>query len=232
MTSTTQRPVRPAAGLPDPVVPPGPSGGPVPVAPPPKLRRRPMLIVASIVLVLVGAVVTGWAYSSLGNAREVVAVRVTVPRGQVITRDVLQTVRIGVDPAIAAVPASEVSSIVGKRAAYDLVAGGLLPRDAVTDKVTPGADQSVVGLSLAPGTLPSVPLLVGDKVRIVSTPGAQGEVKPAELRTFDGTVAAIGTPDGSGKVTVSVLVPASQAAELAARSATGRVALLLDSRER
>ena len=191
-----------------------------------------MLIVASIVLVLVGAVVSGWAYSSLGNTREVVAVRVTVPRGQVITADVLQTVRIGVDPAVTAVPASDMTAIVGKRAAYDLVAGGLVPRDAVTEKVTPGADQSVVGLSLAPGTMPSVPLVVGDKVRIVSTPGAQGEVKQAELRTFDGVLAAIGTPDGSGKVTVSVVVPASQAAELAARSATGRVALLLDSRER
>ena len=46
------------------------------------------------------------------------------------------------------------------------------------------------------------------------------------------TIAAIGTPDGSGKVTVSVVVPSSQAAELAARSASGRVALVLDSRER
>ena len=38
--------------------------------------------------------------------------------------------------------------------------------------------------------------------------------------------------DENGQNVVSVLVPEGEAAELAARAATGRVALVLDSRER
>jgi len=39
-------------------------------------------------------------------------------------------------------------------------------------------------------------------------------------------------PDDSGLTVVDVSVPSGQAADLAARVATGRIALILDSRER
>jgi hypothetical protein len=202
------------------------------LTPPPKLRRRPSLIVASVLLVVVGALASAWAYTSLGNAQEVVAVRVDVARGQVITADSLQVVRVGVDPALTTVPASDLGALVGKRAAIDLKAGQLLVPGAVATDVYPRAGKSAVGLSLSPAQMPSEPLTVGDKVRIVGTPGQQGEVDAAQLKVFDGEVVTIAVPDASGVTAVTVEVSSMVAPEVAARSASGRVALVLESRVR
>lgn len=203
-----------------------------PLTPPPKLRRRPSLIVASVLLVIIGALASAWAYTSLGNAQEVVAVRVDVARGQVITAESLQVVRVGVDPALKTVPASEVGSLVGKRANVDLKAGQLLVPGVVAADVYPRAGKSAVGLSLSSAQMPSEPLSVGDRVRIVGTPGQQGEVDVALIKVFDGEVVTVSTPDASGVTAVTVEVASSVAPEVAARSASGRVALVLESRVR
>ena len=80
--------------------------------------------------------------------------------------------------------------------------------------------------------LPGEPLRAGDQVRVVATPGQQGEVTDAEQRSITATVVGIYPDADSDQTVVSVQVPHEQAAELAARAATGKVALVLDSRER
>ena len=202
------------------------------LTPPPKLRRRPSLIVASVLLVVIGALASAWAYTSLGNAQEVVALRVDVARGQVITAESLQVVRVGVDPALKTVPASEVGALVGKRAAVDLRAGQLLVPGVVAADVYLRAGKSAVGLSLSSAQMPSEPLSVGDRVRIVGTPGQQGEVDVALIKVFDGEVVTVAAPDASGVTAVTVEVASAVAPEVAARSAAGRVALVLESRVR
>ena len=62
--------------------------------------------------------------------------------------------------------------------------------------------------------------------------GQQGEVVEAELRAFEGVVVTVSPPDASGRLGLVVEVPAQQAPELAARSATGKLAVVLDTRER
>ena len=202
------------------------------VPPPVKLRRRPALIVAALALVLVGALVSAWAYTSLGNSQAVVVARVDVAAGQLITAEDLQVVLVGVDPSVKVVPADQAGSLVGQRAAVDLTAGQLLVPGSVTQKVFPQAGMSEVGLSLTGGQLPSDPLKVGDRVRVVSTPGAQGDVNPATLVVFDGVVVAVSSRDANGATAVTVQVDQSVAAELAARAATGKVAVVVDSRVR
>ena len=199
---------------------------------PVKLRRRPALVVAALALMLVGALVSAWAYTSLGNTQEVVVARVDVPRGQAITADDLRLVRIGVDPSVSVVAASQAAGLVGQRAAVDLRAGQLLVPGSVTSQVYPQPGMSTVGLSLLAAQLPSEPLRVGDRVRVVSTPGAQGDVSPSALVVFDGMVVAVSARDASGSTDVTVQVESSVAAEVAARSATGKVALVVDSRVR
>ena len=201
------------------------------VASPPRPRRRPLLILASVAMVLAGMVGSALAYSSLGNAQSVVVARVDVARGTVITSDVLQVARVGVDPALQVVPASSLDSLVGQRAAVDLKAGQLLVPQAVSGDVFPHHGTSVVGLTLGPGQIPGTPLQVGDQVRIASTPGAQGDVHAGQIKVFTGQVVEVDTADTSGNVTVSVEVPADQAPEVAVWSASGRVAVLLESRE-
>lgn len=202
------------------------------LTPPPRLRRRPSLIVASVLLVILGALASAWAYTSLGNAQEVVAVRTDVARGQLITAESLQVVRIGVDPALQTVPASQASALVGKRAAVDLKAGQLLVPGAVTSEVVPRQGRSAVGLSLTAAQMPSEPLVVGDKVRIVSTPGAQGDVGTTAPIVFSGEVITVTERASDGTTAITVEVDADKAPELAARSASGKVALVLDSRVR
>jgi hypothetical protein len=216
----------------------GPAGGPAPtvpeqgVAPPPRLRRRPVWVVASVAAICLGALLSVWAYTSTSSTREVVAVRSTVHRGGVIPREALMTVRVGVDPALRPVPAEGLGRVAGQRAAMDLSAGGLVTEEAVASSVVPARDMSVVGVSLPAGLMPGEPLLSGDRVRVVATPGEQGDVTAGGQRFIAATV--VGTyPDAeNGRTVVSVQVPYTSAAELAARAATGRVVLVLDSRER
>lgn len=205
-------------------------GGVVPL--PVKLRRRPVVVMTALALMLVGALVSAWAYTSLANTQEVLVARVDVARGQVITAEDLKTARIGVDPSVSVVPATQVGVVVGQRAAVDLRAGQLLVPGAVTAEVFPQPGMSTVGLSLLAAQLPSEPLRVGDRVRVVSTPGAQGDVTPAAVVVFDGVVVAVSARDATGATDVTVQVAAGVAAELAARSATGKVAVVVDGRVR
>lgn len=201
-------------------------------APPPKLRRRPVLVALSVAAICLGALLAAWAYTSTSSAREVVAVRSTVQRGQVIQRSDLVAVRVGVDPALSPIAAGEMSSLVGRRAATDLPAGGLVTSGSVVSSVVPARAMSVVGVALPPSLLPGELLLVGDRVRVVATPGQQGEVSAGAQRFIAATVVSVHAGTADGLTVVSVQVPYAQAAELAARSATGKVALVLDSRER
>ena len=74
--------------------------------------------------------------------------------------------------------------------------------------------------------------MTGDRIRVVATPGAGGEVVDAATVTIPATVVGLHPDPDTGATVVSVQVPQAQAAELAARAATGNVAIVLDSRER
>jgi hypothetical protein len=174
--------------------------------------------------------VTGlWLWTSASAATEVVAVRTLVERGQVIALEDLTTVRVTLDPALRTVPASGLESLVGKRAVTDLAAGTLVAPEQVSDAVVPGAGMAVVAVPIAPGLVPSEPLRAGDTVRLVQAPAQGVEVTgaPAEIT---GTVLNV-TP-GDTETVVDVLVADNRAGELAARAASGDLALVLASRER
>ncbi|MCA0308816.1 MAG: SAF domain-containing protein [Actinobacteria bacterium] len=209
---------------------PEPLTGPRTLARPPKVRRRPLLLVGTIAAVLVGGLGTAWLFTTSAASTEVVAVRAAVQRGEVIDREDLVVVKVGLDPSLDIVPASRIDQVAGQRAATDLAPGGLLASGSVTDEVLPRAGETLVGVGLAPTMLPAEPLLAGDRVRIVETPGPQGEVVTAPV-VMEAVVSRV-TLLEIGDTLVDVLVPSDKAAELAARAATGRVALVLEARER
>lgn len=212
-----------------------PSSGRAAVAAPPRLRRSPVLALAGLGLVVIGALAAVWVYLSSSEAVESVAVRQTVMRGQTVEAGDLVTVRVSPDPALQLVPGSELDSFVGLRAALDLSAGSLLTREAVAAEVVPGEGYSVVGLALTPALMPGQPLQAGDSVRVVATPGQGGDPSTFEAAgtLFGAEVVAVSTPpvEFSTETVVSVLVPEGQAADLARWASAGRVALVLDSRE-
>lgn len=209
-----------------------PAPTPAAFAPPPKMRRRPMLIAASVAAVTVGAAVSAWAYSAVSDSHSVLAVRTTVERGQIIERADLMSASISVDPALHPLSVDQASAVIGKRAALDMPAGSVVTAEQVSDQLVPPAGQSVVGISLAPGLLPTDLLQVGAPVRVVSTPGeggGQDEVSPTATSAI---VVGISTDSVSGNTLVNVQVPAVAAPAVAAAAATGKVALIADSQER
>ena len=212
------------------------SAAPVPgqsFTPPPRLRRRPGLVAASVAAICLGALLAVWAHNGASTSQGVLAVRATVHRGELITRADLMTAQISVDPVLKPLPASAAELVVGKRAAMDLAAGGLVTQEDITSALVPAKGMSVVGVSLPPALMPATQLKSGDKVRIVATPGAQGDVAAGAIpESIEAMVVAVRGMGDTGQIVVDVSVPHEQAAELAARAATGKVALVLDSRER
>lgn len=202
------------------------------VAPAPKLRRRPALIAASVAAICLGGVLAAFAWTATSTSQSVLAMRVAVERGAVIGPEDVMTVQVSTDPALRPVPASEASTVVGQRAATDIAAGTLVTLEQVSDAVLPAAGMSIVGVGLPASQMPGEPLLVGDRVRVVATPGQSGEVTAGEQVTIAATVVGVRVNNENGQNVVSVQVPEQDAAELAARAATGNVALVLDSRER
>ncbi len=202
------------------------------VTPPPKLRRRPVLIAAAVVAVALGGALGAWAWSSASSTQSVVAARTAIERGAVIQAGDLVGVQVGVDPALSPVPASQSSSVVGQRAATDIAAGTLVTREQFTAQVVPPAGSSIVGVGVTDALLPGEPLVPGDRVRVVATPGAQGDITDTAPVTIAATVVGVHSDEVDGVTVVSVQVPSGVAAELAARAATGNVAIVLDSRER
>ena len=173
-----------------------------------------------------------WAWSAASSTQPVVAARTAIERGAVIQAGDLVAVQVGVDPALSPVPAGQTSSVVGQRAATDIAAGTLVTLEQLTQEVLPPAGSSIVGVGVTDALLPGEPLVTGDRVRVVATPGNQGEVIDAEPVTTVATVVGVHTDEVDGVTVVSVQVPSDEAAVLAARAATGNVAIVLDSRER
>lgn len=238
MATSTELPVKAARGWRG-----KPAGAPVPVPPadpvpaPPRARRRWGLLAAMAAVVCVGALGNVWLHAATSNAHQVVAARTMIERGTVISRDDLVTVQVGTDPALRPVPASQIDALVGQRAAVDVAAGSLLTAGSVTSVNVPAAGFSLVGVAAMLAMMPGSPLVAGDRVRVVATPGLQGEVSAGSSPV---SVAAVvvstrgGTdPTGAGAQTIiTVQVRSGDAAQLAAMAATGRVAVVLDSRDR
>lgn len=204
------------------------------VSPPPvsvRRQRRPVLIGLAVALIVIGALGAGAFVVSAGQKVAVLAVAQPVARGQVIERADLVTANVAVDPALSPVPAGQLEDIVGQRAALDLARGSLLTREGVTDAPRPGPGQSLVGVALQPGQLPAEPLLPGDRVRLVVSGEDAGDA-PGSVSVTEAEVVSVTGPDEAGVTTVDVVTSVAEGPPLAARVATGRVVLVLDSRAR
>jgi hypothetical protein len=203
-----------------------------PAVAPPRIRRRPGLLAIGVALIALASLAAAYLTQVVGSTVPVVAIAQNMRAGEVLDRTDLRIANINADPALHPIGASQLNALIGKRAAVDLSAGSLLTDAAVTDRVLPGAGRSLVGIALTAAQLPAEPLRAGDRVRIVDTPGAQGGPPSATPATIAAEVVSTVGPNDTGMTIVNVTVDAGRAADLAARVATGRVALVLDSRER
>lgn len=221
-----------------PALPTAPAAAPtalaIPAPSPLRRRRRPGVIALAVGITAVGGLVSAALYIQTGHRVAVLAVAVPLTAGQQITASDLVTADVSLDPSVASVPASQESSIVGKRAAMQIAAGALLSPADVTSRPLEPAGTSVVGIQLKPGQLPASRLAVGESVELVYTPNpnqasvSTGPATTTQLpTTVQATVVDVGAAgESSGDVTVDVAVPATQAPGLAAQASTGDIALV------
>lgn len=203
---------------------------PMPVAAPmraPRPRRRPGLLALGVALVAVGALAAAWLVSTSGARVAVLVAARDVPYGTVLTDADLSSVEVAGTSGVAVIPAGERDRVVGQVAATTIVAGSLLAPALLTAAAPPKAGEVLVGVPLKADRLPAGGLTSGDRVLIVETPGVDGDPPTGPPATLAATVVRVGPADLNGVSVLDVTVAAGDGPALAARAATGRIALVL-----
>jgi len=172
------------------------------------LGKRPIAALASALLVVVSGAVAAVAFGEAGHRHGVLAVVRKVSAGMAISSYDLTVVQAALPGSVAAVPASEASRVVGRRAAVPLSPGSLLfPADLAPEAVVqPG--EALVGLALKSGELPAEGVWPGEYVAVVLTnppgqpvgagagPGAPSGGVAANNIPVSGTSGSGGGPSG------------------------------------
>lgn len=209
-----------------------------PLAQPPatvvKTHRSRRTIALAVALIALCAVLGWWAFSQATHTSSVVAMRSTVRAGEVVQASDLGTVNINDNSGLDTVPASQMSTLIGKRAQVDLAAGGVVSSASVADSSIPGKGSSVVGISLKAGMAPASNLTVGSPVRVVFLPAAQGQAQgeATSQAPVSGSIVNLGSNLDASANQLDVLVPAEDAPAIQTAAAQGRIAVLLDSKDR
>jgi hypothetical protein len=209
----------------------------------PERRRRPTQVAASLLLVAVCSALFAVAYSNAARQESVLALTEPVDQGALILRSDLEAVRAALAPGIRAIPSTDASQVIGRRASVGLEPGSLLVAADITSAVAPPAGEALVGLALKAGQLPASGVSAGELVDIVLTgaPGtpdtATSSLQPDASASSPGIVLAASVPvedveSGSAAsetetVNVSVLVASPVAPLVANASVAGQVALIV-----
>ena len=200
-----------------------------PAGPQMRKRERPRrgLIATGVVVVLVCVLGAALVYQREGGKVSVIKVAKAVPVGHKIEPDDLTTAQMSSDN-IPAFAGNHMGEVVGKVAVVGLVPGEILNAAMVTDKPATPPGYVVAGVSLKAGQLPAGGVSAGDQVMVILLPaqsagassGGTATVLENSARVTDSTA----TPDGTGSV-VSLLIPKTDAAQLAQANNAGLVSL-------
>lgn len=215
-------------------LPPRPTAWPtdtsIPVVAPAGRRRWGMFAFAVLVIAL-GGLASTWLVAAARTQDSVLVLARDVPIGSELTAADLAAARVNLEPSVVSIPAADAAQVVGQVATADLSRGSLLSPTMVAPIAPPTAGTVLVGVAVPASRMPVGPLLAGDRVLIVDTPPADADPPTTPPGTVPATVVRLGPPDVNGARVLDVTVTAADGPALVARSATGRVGLLLLSRE-
>jgi hypothetical protein len=178
-------------------------------------------------MVAVAALTVAWVVQASGETTSVVAVVRNVPAGAELQAQDLRPVEISVDPALDTIDGADLASLVGQRALTNLMEGQTLTRAALGDELTPPEGTALVGVTVTAAQMPSEPLTLGDKIMVVDTPTAQGEPPTQKPNSIEAVVVSTSAVPDTGQTVINVAVARDEAASLAARVATGRIAVIV-----
>lgn len=203
----------------------------VTISPPGRRTRGPEVIVGLVVIIVfaLGAVLL---HLSAVDRTPALAVVGSVERGDTITAADVKVIYVSSDDALARLPESQLTQVVGQVALVDLAPGTLLSRSVMADRPSLDSGEGVVGLSLEPGGYPSLGLAPGDRVSVIraAEPAAvDGDGESAEVvLTRDATVFSV-EELASDRRLVSIVAPEGDAEAVAAASGSGSLRLVLVS---
>jgi SAF domain len=201
--------------------------------PPPRMpgRRNPKWIALGIVALCLGGLLSYMIYARVASETAVVAAAHTIYRGERIEQGDLTTITLRGGSLPQTIPATKLTDLVGKRAAYDLIEGSVVPATGVVDQAIPAEGRAIVGLKLAAGRAPSTLLLPSSLVRLIAMPAAADSSTTDELAgsTFVGRVIDQSPSADGTSILVNVDVEASAAPTIAMLAAQDRVAIVRDA---
>lgn len=194
-------------------------------------QRRPAQVALGVVLIVGLGVLGGVAYESAGSKAPVVTVVREIPKGHVVTAADLSTVDVA--GGVVAVAGDHLASVLGETATVDLLPGTLLQRSMVTDGPSLAAGSAQVGVQVTGGQIPADGLAPGDTVEVFALP-AKGSPSAAGVAAATATVlvpkatvfSTRADPSSAAGTLVTLTVPASSAAAIAAASGDNLVALV------
>ncbi|MDG4859294.1 SAF domain-containing protein [Streptomyces sp. T-3] len=210
-------------GAAGPLRPQTPIGG----APAPRKRGRSLLVVG-VLLTLIGALGVALLVRNAGHRVDVLALARDVPVGQQIQAADLTVAALPADPALEPISADDKGQVVGRRAGVNLSAGTLVTRAQLMKGQALRKGEELVAVEVQRGKAPTVQ--PEDAVKVVATPGKDEELSEKAPPEILARVVEVGRPNASGAVVVQVAVPSADSSLLAARAATGRVAIVLSAK--
>jgi len=186
-------------------------------------RRNLRWMAVGVLAVCLGGLGAALLYGNLSNAHNVLVVKRTVYRDQVITAADLGATSAVPALGVETLSSDQLDTVVGRTALSDLVEGSLLsPRSFGEPVVEAGSVR--IGLRLAAGRLPSAAMPPGTEVLLVPV-GRDGAEPPAgaSVAARISTAAAV-LPDGASIVDVSV--PAAEGERVVRLAANEQLALV------
>jgi hypothetical protein len=186
-----------------------------------------VLWLAGILLIALGGLAAYWFATTVDHTQSVLALARPVKAGQPITAADLTTMSISAGPASDAIPATDAGSVIGKYATVPLQPGQILLPTTIAAVLDVPAGQALVGVAVTPAQAPSQQLQRGDRITIVGTPNAADDPPDTAPTGIDAIVISTQTIADTDKTVINVVVPNQQAALLAARAATGRIAIVV-----
>lgn len=184
-----------------------------------RARRNPRLIALGVLAIVLGALGAAALYSLNTDLIDVVVVTRDVVRGDVLEATDLAVVGMPGSLQMDMSPAQDLESMVGQRALSDLPAGSFpLTRHVGEEPVPQG--ESLIGIRLTAGRLPSAPLPPGTRVQLVSLAEDDDTVVDALMAS-----SPVLLDDGSGHL-LDVTVGNDMAADIATLAATDQLVLI------
>lgn len=191
-------------------------------------RRRPRWILAGLLAMVIGALGSVVLWTQVADTSSVLRLNRTVYRGEIIRAQDLSPVTVGRLNGLDALPADAVGTVVGQPARTDIAEGSLLTGASVGREDLP-TGTAVVGLRLAEGRVPRIPLDPGSSVLLV-------EAAPEQTGTAGGNRAfraeihrPVETSYDQVAVLVDVAVARRDAEEVARLAAADRIVLVRGS---